>query len=192
MRRSLIYFALNFFMLSFFPPSLLCTLICVFVQELTFRDRDRDPRKSIQLSQVVKAPKAEFSLSDWRSRKRVLLQEGWACPVPRSDGTDHAETLECISNTSVSLQLAFLSLLQALFLESCLALGEWQHQVLKTVGRPASSCVSSPPSIFTALAQWPLFKKKWIVKLRNCVRALWKECLTHGTLVSWVFQLSWC
>lgn len=59
-----------------------------------------------------------------------------------------AETLEYISNTSVSFQLAFLGLLWALCLGRCLVLGEWQHQVFQ--GCPADQLPSAcpPPAAF--------------------------------------------
>lgn len=71
---------LSFFFLFLLHPNFVNSNLCVCSRTPPLH---RGPRKP----QVVEAPKAKFSLSDWRSRKRVLLQEGWARPAPGSDGT---------------------------------------------------------------------------------------------------------
>lgn len=103
--------------LSYWSPSVVRTLICVFVQELTFSVRI--PGKHCWRGWIQPV--------STRSRKRVLLQERSVCEVPWANGTGQAETVECVSSSNVSLQLASQGPLLAFLLGRCLALGEWQH-----------------------------------------------------------------
>lgn len=72
--RDLIYFALHFYASLAMSHFVYSQLMHLFKSP----PLPRDPGKRTEPSWAVKAAEAEFSLSDRRSRKRVLLQEGWA------------------------------------------------------------------------------------------------------------------